>query len=216
MALCLNSATTSLKGCLLRRGYRTFGLLGKATHLGIVPFTSEDVLGGWALTAEFGCLRLERLRGDEEMTGDRLLLPTSASYDYGIVGDNDCPQTVRSIFGLLPSELELLTTLLRRGSYPILGFSRHELKCSITSSLIPPCWPHLVVSNMELCGNVISVEAFIRVLVSSLPQGRLSTRFPGLQQLVKQMLKLRIIQRRGFPYTKDVLELAPNTALTTK
>ena len=60
----------------------------------------------WALTAEFGCLRLERLSGDEEVTGQQLFLPLPADYDYGIVGTDKSPETTRAIFGLLPSELD--------------------------------------------------------------------------------------------------------------
>ena len=34
-------------------------------------------------------------------------------------------------------------------------------------------------------------------------------RFPELQPVFKQMMKLMVIRRRGMPYSKEILELAP-------
>jgi hypothetical protein len=212
MTRCLNTISTSVKWALLRNGPRTFALLGKATPAGLIAFGRSDVAGGWALTAEYGCLRLERLSGYEEVTGDHFYLPTAFSYEYGILGANDSPEATRAVFGLLPSELEQLITVLRRGSFPVLGYSHTDLKCSISSGIIPAHWPHIVVSNLAMCGNVVSVETFMRIVVSSLPQNHLSIRFPSLQQAVKQMLKLTIVQRRGIPYLKETVDLvAPAT-----
>jgi hypothetical protein len=193
-----------------------FALLGKATPAGIVSFGGQDVAHNWALTAELGCLRLERLSGDEEVIGDHFYLPTPFSYEYGVTGSSDSPDIVRAVFGLLPSELEHLVMLLRRGSFPVLGYSDTELKCGITCAIIPPYWPHVVVSNMAVYGNTVSVEAFVRILVSSLPQTHLGLRYPSLQPVVKQMLRLLLLQRRGIPYTKELLELAPIGGLAAK
>lgn len=212
----LNTLSTSVKWSVLRKGIRIFALLGKATPLGITAFSPYDVSGGWALTAEFGCLRLERLSGDEEVTGHQLVLPTPFSYDYGVTGTDESGEVTRAVFGLLPAELEQLITVLRRGSYPVLGFSQTDLKCCISSSIIPAYWPHVVVSSLTLYGDVVSVEVFVRILIASMAQGRLLFRFPGLQQLVKQMLWMMILQRRGTPYNKDILELAPKNALVAK
>src|SRR5512146_1811147 len=104
MALCLNKLSTPLPGCLLRKGRRVFALLGKATPLGLAAFSREDVSRSWALTAEYGSLRLERLAGDEEITGEQVFLPLPADYNYGITGPEKCAETTRAIFGLLPSE----------------------------------------------------------------------------------------------------------------
>lgn len=207
---------TSVQWGLLRKGGRVFALLGRPTPSGIVSFTSRDVAQGWALTAELGCLRLERLCGDEEVIGDHFYLPTPFSYEYGVTGASDSPEMVRAVFGMLPSELEHLVTLLRRGSFPVLGYSDTDLKCGVTSAIIPAYWPHVVVSNMAVYGNTVTVEAFVRILVSSLPQTHLGLRYPSLQPVVKQMLKLLLIQRRGIPYTKEVVEWAPADRLTAK
>jgi hypothetical protein len=152
------------------------------------------------VTAEFGCLRLERLSGDEEYTGLEIFLTTPFSYDYGISGMPGAPELTRAIFGLMPAELEQLVTTLRRGSFPVLGFSPADTKCSILSSVIPACWPHLVVSNLSLYGNVVSLEAFVRILICSVPQGHLNMRFPALQSVLKHLLRLMVVQRRGLPY----------------
>ena len=101
MALCLSKLTTPMPGCLLRKGPRVFALLGKATPLGLAAFSREDVSRSWALTAEFGCLRLERLSGDEEVTGEQVFLPLPADYDYGLTGPDKSPELTRAVFGLL-------------------------------------------------------------------------------------------------------------------
>jgi hypothetical protein len=214
MGQSLNSISTSVQWGLLRKGGRVFGLLGKMTLGGIAPFHRYDVASSWALTSELGSLRLERLSGDEEVLGDHFYLPTPFSYEYGITGTSDSPEMVRAVFGLLPSELEQLVALLRRGSFPVLGYADTDLKCGISSTVIPAYWPHVVVSNMAVYGNTVSVEAFVRVLVSSLPQTHLGLRFPTLQPVIKQMLRLLLLKRRGIPYTKEMVELSPAGALT--
>jgi hypothetical protein len=213
MPLCLNKLTTPTPGCLLRKGQRVFALLGKATPLGLAGFNREDVSRSWALTAEFGCLRLERLSGDEEVTGERVYLPLPTDYDYGVTGPDESPEITRAVFGLLASELEQLVSVLRRGGFPVLGFSQRDLQCSLTCSVIPGYWPHVVISNMALHGNVVSLEAFVRVLVASLPQARLSARFPDLYPVFKQMMRLVVRPRRGIPFTREMLELAPGLAV---
>src|ERR1051325_8097256 len=216
MAQRLNLLEKSVEWRLLQKGQRLFALLGKATPNGMAPFGPEDVRRSWAVTAEFGCIRLERLTGDEEVTGLELFLPTPLTYDYGISGVSGAPELTRAIFGLLPSEMEELVNALRRGSFPVLGFSLRDLKCSISSTIIPACWPHLVVSNLALYGNVVSVETFIKILVSSLPHGHLGIRFPGLQQVAKEILSLMGAQRPGIPYCKEMISLAPAEALAEK
>jgi len=213
MALCLSKLTTPMPGCLLRKGQRVFALLGRATPLGLAAFGREDVSRSWALTAEFGCLRLERLSGDEEVTGEQVYLPLPANYDYGLMGADKSPELTRAVFGLLASELEQLVSVLRRGGFPVLGFSKRDLRCSLTCSVIPGCWPHVVISNMALHGNVVSLEAFVRVLVASLPQARLSVRFPELHPVFKHMMRLVVMHRRGIPFTREMLELAPGLAV---
>lgn len=202
--------------CVLRKGTRVFGLLGKATAYGLTSFGRNDVFRSWALTAEFGCLRLERLRGDEEVSGERLSLPTPVSYDYGIVGSHACPDLTRAIFGLLSSELEQLVSILRQGGFPVLGFSRRDLRCSLSGGVIPGQWPHVVISNRAIYGNVVSLEAFMRTLVSSLPQGHLGARYPALQPVFKQMMKLMIVQRRGILFSDEIVELSPAAVLAGK
>jgi len=209
MAFCLSKLTTPMPGCLLRKGPRVFALLGKATPLGLAAFSRQDVSRSWALTAEFGCLRLERLSGDDEVTGQQLFLPLPADYDSAIVCPDKSPETTRAVFGLLALELEQLVTFLRRGSFPVLGFSQRDLRCSLTCSIIPGYWPHVVTSNMALHGNVVSLEAFVRVMVASLPQGRFGSRFPDLQPVFKRMMRLVVTPRRGIPYTRETLELLP-------
>jgi hypothetical protein len=213
MALYLNMLSSRVEGCLLRKGPRTFGLLGKVTSCGLDPFGREDISRHWGLTAEFGCLRLERLAGDEEFTGHRLLLPTSQAYSYGVTGGRGAAEMARSVFGLLPAELEQLVTVLRKGSFPMLGFSYTDLKCGLTSCIIPGCWPHVVTSNLSLYGNVLSLETFVRVIVSSLPQGHLGARYPSLQPVLKHLMRLMVARRRGVPYTREMLELAPAPVL---
>jgi hypothetical protein len=209
MTLSLNRVTTPIQKCLLRKGTRVFGLLGKATPYGVSAFRRSDLHSEWAVTAEFGCLRLERLCGDEEFTGDHLVLPTAASYDYGVTGPNQSADTVRAVFGLLTSELEQLVTGLRLGGAPVLGFSRRDLRCSISCCVIPGLWPHIVISNRAIYGNVVSLETFMRSVVASLPEGKLGVRFPELQPVFKQMMKLRIVQRRGILYTDELLAPKP-------
>ena len=209
MALCLNKLTTPMPGCLLRRGQRVFALLGKATPLGLAAFSREDVSCGWALTAEFGCLRLERLSGDEEVTGERVYLPLPADYNYGVAGPEASPEITRAVFGLLTSELEQLVSGLRRNGFPVLGFSQRDLRCCLTCNIIPGYWPHVVVSNMSLHGNVVSLEAFVRVIVASLPEARLVSRFPELQPIFQQMMRLVVRPRVGIPFTREMLELTP-------
>src|ERR1019366_4113263 len=119
-----------MPGCLLRKGPRVFALLGKATPLGLAAFEREDVSRSWALTAEYGCLRLERLSGEEEVTGEQLFLPLPADYNYGIMGPEEPPEITRAVFGLLPSRLNKIANALGRGSFPVLGFSQRELRCS--------------------------------------------------------------------------------------
>jgi len=209
MACCLSKLTTPMPGCLLRKGSRVFALLGKATPLGLAAFNREDLFRSWALTAEFGCLRLEHLSGDEEVTGEQLFLPLPADYNYGITGSDKSPETTRAVFGLLPSELEQLVSVLRRGSFPVLGFSQRDLRCSLTCCIIPGYWPHVVTSNMALQGNVISLEAFVRVMVASLPQARLSARYPDLQPVFERMMRVVVKRRRGIPYSREMLEEDP-------
>jgi hypothetical protein len=212
----LNLLTTSLECGILRKGTRVFAVLGKATPTGLAAFRREDIGRSWAITAEFGCLRLERLAGDEEVTGLEVFLTTPFSYDYGISGMTGAAELTRSIFGLLPSELEQLVTTLRRGSFPVLGFSPGDTRCSVNSSIIPGCWPHVVVSNLALYGNIVSVEAFVRIVISSMPQGQLGNRFPALQPTLKHLLRLMVIQRRGLPYNRELLELTPAGVMASK
>jgi hypothetical protein len=216
MAQPLNTLSTSVEWRLLQKGQRLFALLGKATPFGIVPYGAEDVRRSWAVTAEFGSIRLERLSGDEEVTGLELALPTPFSYEYGITGISGAPELTRAIFGLLPSEMEELIKVLRRGSFPVLGYSPSELKCSISSCVIPGRWPHIVVSNLPLYGNVVSLETFVRILISSLPNGQLGIRYPGLQELVKEILRLMVAQRQGIAYCKEALNLAPADLVAVK
>jgi hypothetical protein len=209
MAVCLNKMTAAAQGTLLRQGSRVFALLGKVTPSGLSPFTRRDVAGSWGLTAEFGCLRLERLTGDEEVTGAQVYLPIPSFYDYGVTGAKGSPELARAVFGLLAPELEQLVSVLRRGSFPVLGFSLNDLRCSISSGVIPGYWPHVVISNMALHGNLLSLETFMRILVSSLPQSRLGGRFPSLQPALRQTMRMVVTPRRGIPYTKEILALAP-------
>ena len=213
MAQCLKMLNTSAQWSVLRQVQRVFGLLGKATPFGLSSFTRLDIARGWALTAEFGCLRLERLTGEEEVTSDQLVLPTPFSYEYGIDGADASSDLTRAIFGLLPQELEQLVSGLRAGSFPVLGFAQVDLRCSISGCTIPGYWPHVVVSNTAPHGNTVSMETFMRIVVSSLAQGHLVTRFPALQPMVKQMLKLIANQRRGVLYSREMLELVPPTPL---
>jgi hypothetical protein len=213
MALSLKLLNTSAQWSVLKLGSRVFGLLGKATPFGLSSFSRQDIGRAWALTAEFGCLRLERLTGEEEVTTDQLVLPTPFSYEYGIDGASASSDITRAIFGLLPGELEQLVSILRRGSFPVLGFSQVDLRCSISGCTIPGYWPHVVVSNMALYGNIVSLETFVRIIVASLPQGQLGLRFPALQQVITQMMKLMATKRRGILYSREMLELMPPTPL---
>ena len=212
MALSLNMLNAPVQWNLLRKGHRIFALLGKATPSGLGPFSPEDLADNWAVTAEHGCLRLEHLVGDEEVIGDQLFLPTPFSNEYGILGEHDSPDLVRAVFGLLPSELEQLLVSLRRGNFPLRGFSRTQLTCGLTSCVIPGYWPHVVLSQQPMFGNTVCIEAFLRIVVASLPQGQLTLRFPALQPVLKQMMKLLIAQRRGVPYTREMLDFVPAAA----
>jgi len=206
---------TSAQWSVLKNGSRVFGLLGKATPFGLSSFTRHDVARAWALTSESGCLRLERLTGEEEVTTDQLVLPTPFSYEYGIDGQSgSSSEMIRAVFGLLPGELEQLVSVLRQGSFPVLGFSQVDMRCSVSGCTIPGYWPHVVVSNMALYGNVVSLETFVRIVVASMPQGRLGLRFPGLQPVLKQLMKVMATQRRGVLYSREMLELLPPTPLT--
>jgi hypothetical protein len=209
MAHTLNMLTAPVEMAVMRKGSRVFALLGKATPAGLEGFGREDVARGWAVTSEYGCLRLERLSGDEEVTGLELFLPSPFSYNYGIAGTGEAPELTRAIFGLLPGELEQLVNILRQGSFPVLGYALTNTKCSISACVIPGSWPHVVISNLALYGNVVSVETLVRILVSSLPQGHLATRFPALQAVTKQMMKLSIARPRGIPYNAEILGLSP-------
>ncbi len=211
--LTLNMLGAPLARCLLRKGPRVFGLLGRATPAGLAAFGADDISRSWAVTAEHGCLRLERMTGDEEITGLELQLPSASSCDYGIAGASHSPALTRAVFGLLPVELEQTVRILRRGGFPVAGFSRVSSKCSLSGSIIPGCWPHVAISDQALYGNILSVESFVRLLVASLPQGRLATRYPALQPMLRQMMTLMIVQRRGLPYTSEVLNLAPAETL---
>lgn len=208
----LGRLSTPVQRCVLRKGPRVFALLGKATPSGLTPFTRGEITNAWALTAEFGCLRLERLSGEEEVAEESLFLPTPFSPDYGVTGSKQPVEVARAIFGLLSTELEQLVRALRRDNYPVLGFSHNELKCSVTSCCIPGYWPHVVTSNLALYGNVISVEAFVRILIASIPQGQLGKRFPKLQPLLNRLIKIMVAQRRGIPYIKELLEVAPTSS----
>jgi hypothetical protein len=209
MAMCLNMLNAPVQWCLLRKGPRVFALLGKATSVGLAPFHREDLPNAWAVTSELGCLRLEHLSGEEEVTSDQIYLPTPFCYDFGITGPGATPETTRAIFGLLSWEVEELVNRLRQGSFPVLGFSRGEQRCGLTGCTIPGHWPHVVTSNLALYGNVVSLETFVRVLASSLPQGQLTSRFPGLQPIFKQITKMVVLPRRGAPYHKELVETVP-------
>jgi hypothetical protein len=212
MAVCLNKFTAAAQGYVLRRGPRVFALLGKPSPAGLAPFTRRDLASSWALTAELGCLRLERLSGDEEVTGAQVFLPAPSSYDYGVTGSRGSTDLARAVFGVLAPELEELVSILRRGSFPVLGFSLGDLRCSISGGVIPGYWPHVVISNMALHGNLLSLESFVRVVVSSLPQSKLGGRFPALQPVLKHAMRIVVSPRRGIPYTKEALALAPTPA----
>jgi len=71
----------------------------------------------------------------------------------------------------------------------------------------------VVISNMALHGNVVSLEAFLRLMVSSLPQARLSVRFPDLQPVFERMMRIVVKRRRGMPYSREMLDLAPGPEL---
>jgi hypothetical protein len=213
MAQPLNTLSSAVEWRLVQKGSRLFALLGKATPTGLAAFRREDIGRSWAVTAEFGCVRLEKLSGDEEVTSLEVFLPTPFSYEYGITGISGATELTRAIFGLLPAELEELVSALRRGSFPVLGLSGHDIECSVTSCIIPRGWPHLVVSNLPLYGNIVSFEAFVRILVSSLPNGQLGIRFPGLVDVAKEILKLMGSDRPGIPYHKEVLTVAPSGLL---
>ena len=200
---------SSVQWGVLRKGSRTFGLLGKVTPLGVTCFGRNDLSRGWALTAEFGCLRLERLTGEEEVTGDQLVLPSASYYDFGVTGMNESPDLTRTVFGLLASELELLVSSLRRGSFPVLGFADKPLRCCVSDCVIPSHWPHIVTSNAAVFGNVVSLETFARITIASMPQGLLASRFPGLQSVFKQLMKVLLVPRRGLLYTKEAVDLCP-------
>jgi hypothetical protein len=75
-------------------------------------------------------------------------------------------------------------------------------------------WPHIVTSNRAIYGNIVSLETFMRTVVASLPEGKLGVRFPKLQPIFKQLMKLRIVQRRGILYTDELLMPKPVLAPT--
>jgi len=52
--------------------------------------------------------------------------------------------------------------------------------------------------------------------VSSVPNGQLAVRFPSLQPVLKQMVKLILAHRRGIAYNRELLTLAPTNELVTK
>ena len=213
MALSLKTIATPVQWRVLRKGPRVFALLGKPSLRGLAAFRREDASSTWALTAEFGCLRLERLSGDEEVTGGQVFLTTPFSYEYGVRGDEELPDLTRAVFGLLPCELEQLVSVLRRRSFPVLGFSQTDLRCGVSSGVIPGRWPHVVTSNLALYGNVVSLETFARIIVSSMPHGQLGVQYPALQPVFKRLMKLVAVPPRGVPYSKEMLELVPAPAL---
>ena len=96
MSSCLNKLSSPIPGCLLRKGSRVFALLGKATPLGLAAFSREDVSRSWALTAEFGWLRLERLSGNEEVTGEQVFLPLPSDYRWRWLRDPPWPRPPES------------------------------------------------------------------------------------------------------------------------
>src|SRR5215813_14721799 len=104
MALCLATLNSPVQWCVLRKGFRVFALLGKVTPVGLTSYNRQDAGKSWGLTAEFGALRLERLVGDEEVTGEQLFLPTPFSNEYGVGGGPDSQEAARAVFGLLPQE----------------------------------------------------------------------------------------------------------------
>jgi hypothetical protein len=205
----LNMQTSPMRWRLLRKGPRIFGLLGKASRYGVGSFNRDDLGRNWGVTAEYGSIRLERLSGEEEVLKDEIILPSPFSYEYGIVGEHACPEVIRSVFGVLPNELEQLITILRRGSFPVFGFSHGEQRCSLSGTVIPGYWPHVVMSNTSAFGNLLSLETFFRVVVSSLPQGQLSQRYPMLEPIFKQLMRLAVFQRSGLPYTRELVETLP-------
>ena len=46
-------------------------------------------------------------------------------------------------------------------------------------------------------------------MVASLPQARLSVRFPDLQPVFERMMRVVVKRRRGIPYSREMLEVAP-------
>jgi hypothetical protein len=106
-----------------------------------------------------------------------------------------------------------LVSVLRQGSFPVLGFSQVDHRCSISGCTIPGYWPHVVISNLALYGNIVSLETFVRLMVASLPQGQLGVRFPALHKVIQPMMKLMATQRRGVLYSREMLELVPPTPL---
>ncbi len=200
----------------MRNGSRVFALVGKPTAEGLIPFESRDVGRTWAVTCEFGCLRLERLTGAEELTDLALFLSTPFTYDYGVGMPNENPELTRAVFGLLPAELELIVTALRQDSFPILGFSNTDLRCAISCNVIPAGWPHVVLSNMALYGNVVCVETFVRIIVSSPSSNHLTSRHPELRAKLKQLMALILMRRGGLPYDLEFLAGTPDMVLASK
>jgi hypothetical protein len=209
MTTILNTSPVAQECFLMRKGLRVFALLGKAAPSGLIPFPREGAGQSWAVTAEYGCLRLELLAGDEEYTGLKLLLPASGDYAYGVSGVSESSELVRAVFGLLPAELEELVAVLGRGGFPVISRSPTAAQCSISGMLIPAGWPHLVLSNSTAYRGVVSVETFVKILVSSLPQGQLGTRFPGLQETIRHMIKLSISRVPGIPCHPEIFNLVP-------
>ena len=60
------------------------------------------------------------------------------------------------------------------------------------------------------------LSPFMRIVLTSLPHGRLLLRVPSLHPVFQEMVKLLLVSRRGLPYTKDVSELAPAGRLAEK
>jgi len=205
-----------IERCVMRKGARVFGLLGRATPTGIVPFGPNDFAVGWAVTAEHGTLRLEQLSGDEEPTGLELFLPTTFSRDFGIAGAFAAPTLTRTVFGILPAELDEMVAILRQGNYPQMGLARTPLRCAICSGVIPAGWPHVLVSNQPLYGNVVCLESFIRILVSSVPEGHLARRFPSLLPTLKKLMTLVLTRRPGVPYLPEMLKYVPSETVGSK
>jgi hypothetical protein len=49
----------------------------------------------------------------------------------------------------------------------------------------------------------------MRIVVSSLSQSKLAMRFPALQPVFRRTMQLMAAQRKGIPFTRETLALAP-------